>query len=243
MRKKIFSLITIIGLATIITLTGCGKKEENNTNVEKEENKPTVSLINEDKNIVYTVKEDSGYKIPKINLTYDKVKELNKEILAYGEQKIADMTVEGKVETGGTLDYKYYENDNILSIVYEYESPFAAMPDKYKVWNIDKYTGETITNEQILAKKGFEADEFEEKFIQKCKEKYEEFGKEAKEAASQTEELAKFYDTQLEKTVSKENNNVNCSMYLGADNEIYMIAKIYSLAAADYYEQIITVEK
>lgn len=242
MKKKIFSLITIIGLATMITLTGCGKKEENNTNVEKEENKPTVSLINEDKNIVYTVKEESGYKIPKINLTYDKVKELNKEILADGEQKIEDTKIEGKITEGGTLEYKYYENDNILSIVYEYRAPHVANSDIYKVWNVDKYTGETITNEQILAKKGMKTEEFEEKFIEKCKEKYEELGQGFKENA-QTEEMSELYDTQLEKTISKENNNVNCDMYLGADNEIYMIAKIYSLAAADYYEQIITVEK
>ncbi len=236
MKKKKILVITAISLATIVTLTGCGKKNENKQE-EQKENKPIVSLINEEKNIVYTVKEQSGYKIPKINLTYDNVKELNKEILSYGEQKITDMTVDGKIQTDGKLEYKYYENDNILSIVYEHESPFAAVSDKYKVWNIDKYTGETITNEQILAKKGIKAEELEESLIQKCKEKYEELGISAKE----NEEMLEVYNSQLEKTVSKENNNLNNFMYLGADNEIYVIAKIYSLAGADYYEHIIKV--
>ena len=147
------------------------------------------------------------------------------------------MTVDGKIQTDGKLEYKYYENDNILSIVYEHESPFAAVSDKYKVWNIDKYTGETITNEQILAKKGIKAEELEESLIQKCKEKYEELGISAKE----NEEMLEVYNSQLEKTVSKENNNLNNFMYLGADNEIYVIAKIYSLAGTDYYEHIIKV--
>ncbi len=236
MKKKKILVITAISLATIVTLTGCGKKNENKQE-EQKENKPIVSLINEEKNIVYTVKEQSGYKIPKINLTYDNVKELNKEILSYGEQKITDMTVDGKIQTDGKLEYKYYENDNILSIVYEHESPFAAVSDKYKVWNIDKYTGETITNEQILAKKGIKAEELEESLIQKCKEKYEELGISAKE----NEEMLEVYNSQLEKTVSKENNNLNNFMYLGADNEIYVIAKIYSLAGTDYYEHIIKV--
>lgn len=236
MKKKKILVITAISLATIVTLTGCGKKNENKQE-EQKENKPIVSLINEEKNIVYTVKEQSGYKIPKINLTYDNVKELNKEILSYGEQKITDMTVDGKIQTDGKLEYKYYENDNILSIVYEHESPFAAVSDKYKVWNIDKYTGETITNEQILAKKRIKAEELEESLIQKCKEKYEELGISAKE----NEEMLEVYNSQLEKTVSKENNNLNNFMYLGADNEIYVIAKIYSLAGTDYYEHIIKV--
>ena len=77
MKKKKILVITAISLATIVTLTGCGKKNENKQE-EQKENKPIVSLINEEKNIVYTVKEQSGYKIPKINLTYDNVKELNK---------------------------------------------------------------------------------------------------------------------------------------------------------------------
>lgn len=242
MKNKILCVIVMLVLATIlVTLTGCGKKEENNIPVAEEEKKE-VKLINEQKNIVYTVKEKEGYKIPKINLSYDNIKEINKEISTFGEEFLAGVTIDGKITAGGKLQYSYYENDNILSLVYEYESPSAAMPDSYKVWNVDKYTGELITNEQILDKKGMQIEEFEEKFIEKCKEKYEELGKDFKETA-QTEEMSALYDTQFEKTCSKENNNLNNFMYLGENNEIYMVAKIYSLAAADYYEHIIEVKK
>ena len=54
MKKKKILVITAISLATIVTLTGCGKKNENKQE-EQKENKPIVSLINEEKNIVYTV--------------------------------------------------------------------------------------------------------------------------------------------------------------------------------------------
>ena len=204
MKSKILRIIVMMILATmLVTLTGCGKKEENNTPAVQEEKKE-AKLINDQKNIVYTVKEKEGYKIPKINLAYDNIKEINKEISAFGEEFLTGATSEGKIQTGGKLLYSYYENDNILSLVYEYESPFAATPDKYKVWNVDKYTGETITNEQILAKKGITAEEFQTKYTEQCKLKYEELYSQAKEPAGET-----FYNEQYEKTISTENNNTN----------------------------------
>lgn len=238
MKRKILYVIAIIMLgAMLLVFTGCGKKEENNNQAVQEEEKKEVKRINDKKNIVYTVKEESGYKIPKINLAYDNIKEVNKEILEFGEKFLADITVKDKIEEGGKLEYQYYENDNILSIVYEYESPFAANSDKYKVWNVDKYTGEIITNEQILAKKGIKTEDFQAKYTEQCKAKYEEMNINAKET------MPDLYNEQYEKTVSTENNNVSNHMYLGEDNEINMITKIYSPAAADYYEHIVTVKK
>lgn len=238
MKKKIFyTMITIIGLAIgLLILTGCGKKQENNQKTEQEENNQKVSLINEDKNIVYTVKEKSGYKIPKINLIYDNAKALNKEILAYGEQCIEEMTDEGKILEGGVLNYKYYENDNILSVIYEYGTPNAA--NTYKVWNIDKYTGEMITNEQIIAKKDINQEEFKVTYKEKIGLYFEELYKEAKESVGE-----EFYNEQYEKTIADENIDINNPMYLNENNEVCMISKIYSLETADYYEYIVTVEK
>lgn len=239
MKSKIFNVIAIMILTIIslVMLTGCGKKEENNNQATQVAEKKEVKLINNQKNIVYTVKEESGYKIPKINLAYDNIKELNKEILAFGEEFIAGATLDNKIVTGGRLEYTYYENDNILSLVYEYENPFAAMPDKYRIWNVDKYTGEILTNEQILAKKGINVADFQTKYTEQCKLKYEEMCNQAKESAGD------LYTQQYEKTLSTENNNTNNKMFLDENNEINMIAKIYSLAAADYYEHIVTVKK
>ncbi len=239
MRKKKFYVITIVMVLMVLTtLTGCGKKKENEADIQQEENKPEVSLINEDKNIVYTVKEKSGYKIPKINLTYDNVKVLNKELLAYGEQRIEEMTNDGKIAEGGVLSYKYYENDNIISIVYEYESPITENSDKYKVWNIDKYTGEVITNDQILNKKAINLEEFKELYKEKIGLYFEEVYKETKDSVEET-----LYKEQYEKTIADENIDINNLMYLNENNEICMVSKVHSLTEADYYEHIIVVKK
>lgn len=240
MKSKVFYVIVIMILGVIlVTLTGCGKKEEQKAEVTQTAEKKEVKLTIADKKIVYTAKNEKGYKIPKINLAYDNIKEVNKEISEYGEQCLAAMKLTGnEVEEGGTLDYTYYENDNILSIVYEHESPFAANPDKYKVWNVDKYTGEVITNEQILAKKNIDAEDFKAEYKEKMGLYFEEIHKEAKESAGET-----FYNSQYEKTIDDTNADINNPMYLNENNEICMVSKIYSLAAADYYEHLVNIEK
>lgn len=234
MKKKILGIAVIAMLVTtLFVLTGCGKKKEENQPAQ-EETKKEVKLIEESKNLVYIVKAVGKYTIPKINLAYDNIKELNKEILAYGEGRLNEMTQDGKTTEGGKLGFKHYENDDILSVVYEYESPVGAVLDKYRVWNVDKYTGEVVANEQILEKCKMPVEEFQSKYKEQQKLKYEEINKGAEES--------QMYNEQYEKTISEENNNINNAMYLNENGEICVITKIYSLAGADYSEYIVTIQ-
>ena len=89
--------------------------------------------------------EDKEIEIPQINLNYNIIKVLNDKIIKY--------TKDGAREY---FETQYYINDGIISLVLTYYT--EGDPYDIFVYNIDTYTGNILTNEELLYRKGITDD-------------------------------------------------------------------------------------
>lgn len=197
-----------------------------------------------------------SYKIPKININSSEVDEINKEI----NDKIISQAKEGiqfleKNEGGGLyrVDYSYYINNNVLSIVInlEYDSDIVD----YYVYNINITTGAKVTNEEILKIKKMTDNQFSEKlssatkieFINKygSKDAYMNDLKnsDAFNEESELKEQESIYVTQYNKNISTSNCKIdNNKIYLSDNQNLNVVTTIYSLAGAEEYEHILNLD-
>ena len=173
--KKIFLIVSIIA---VLFLVGCDKNNNDNVNdgnvsgeiIQTENTKP-AKKIDKDKDVVYdafvqdipegTIIMESPleegapflWKIPYINIDSKEVEEINNKMSTYIEDA-------KKIEDVSDAEYPtYYStiNDNILTVVlgtrptpriqFEGEACFAVVNE---VYNIDIYTGELLSGEEVL---------------------------------------------------------------------------------------------
>lgn len=197
-----------------------------------------------------------SYKIPKININSSEVDEINKEI----NDKIISQAKEciqflEKNEGGGLyrVDYSYYINNNVLSIVInlEYDSDIVD----YYVYNINITTGAKVTNEEILKIKKMTDNQFSEKLSSAAKIKFiNKYGSkdaymndlknsDAFNEESELKEQESIYVTQYNKTISTSNCKIdNNKIYLSDNQNLNVVTTIYSLAGADEYEHILNLD-
>ncbi len=184
-------IIILLVIALVVMYCHYNKKESITTNnssiasaqenttkvVAEEKDKPeetstkensAIQKIDNSKELVYTIKikvkgyndsgniEDKEIEIPQINLNYDNIKELNNKIQQYTK----DWSM-------GGIESNYYINDEIISLVLTYRT--EGDPYNIFVYNIDAYTGNILTNEELLYKKNI-TDNLEEK-IRKAEDK------------------------------------------------------------------------
>lgn len=205
-----------------------------------------VNKVYEDKDIVYSsytgeidnpISEGEKVSInkPYINIKSSEIEEINKEIDRY-----YDFMSEG----GGPVadqDYKFYLNDNILSVVIIMYTPSPTI--SYKVYNIDIYEGKELSNLDILRKKNITKTDFIEKLKDVCSKKFikiygtrEEW---IKTQDGNQEENYHLFDEQYKNTIANKNCTINTMMFLGDKGKLNVIPLIYSLAGADYYYYIV----
>ena len=65
-------------------------------------------------------------------------------------------------------DYAAYLNNNVVSVVFEYEQPNDCI--YYLVYNFDATTGDEVTNAQLLAIRGISQADFEARLVELCKD-------------------------------------------------------------------------
>lgn len=157
--------IVIILLVIIIVLVSYGifsnKNEKVNIYEEEEKSIEVFGKVDDGKEEVYdekinytldfdSVKFEINSVMPVINIKSDKIKLINDEIKKYYESvKLNEEMYE--------LSYNKYEYDNILSVVI---SKIEKRSDNIKnisnvlVYNIDKESGELVSNREIINKKG-----------------------------------------------------------------------------------------
>ena len=109
-------------------------------------------LINDDsKEIVYSNIDElhNGVvrRIPAVNIKSTYADEINKEI----KDAIKEGYLDGQVKDSAleyAVDYQYYINDEIVSLKFSWQTEGEGTFSK--IYNIKKYTGEKVTNEEIL---------------------------------------------------------------------------------------------
>ncbi len=190
-----------------------------------------------------------SYKIPKININSSDVTKINNEIndkITSEAKKLVSEINNGSSPWIYKIFYNYYINDNILSIIIESDYDSNSTKANF-VYNIDKNTGKSISNEEIMKKKNMTKEQFSKqlqisagnKFI----EKYGDVNEWLKTSDGSKEEQKKEYQSAYNKTTSSSNCSVdNQNIYLDANGKINVIAKIYSLAGADYYYHIVNIQ-
>lgn len=240
MKNKILSLLLICTLASLsVMLTGCGEKQENNIqeelNANEENNK--IAKIDESKEIVYSVYKENFKSsldetvttdIPAFNINTEEIKNLNAEILNKYKPDEADMTIPN-------TSYKYYENDNIISVIIDRTTTETSY-DEYNVYNVDKSTGKQLSKDEVISNKNLEKENYEETILSQmekiCSESYKD--------VTGADEFIKEANS---KTTSKD----NCSLektkpYIGENGVLHYVIDIYSIAGAEKYEHIINYE-
>lgn len=202
-----------------------------------------------------TYDEVFSYKIPKININSDEVdrinKEINDKIISQAKECVTSLE---KNESVGLykVNYLYYINNNILSIVInlDYDSDVVG----YYVYNINTTTGAKVTNEEILKIKKMTDTQFSEKLSSAAKIKFiNKYGSKDtymdnlkySEALEESElkRHESMYTTQYNQTISISNCKIdNNKIYLSDNQNLNVVAKIYSLAGADEYEHILNLD-
>lgn len=209
---------------------------ENNIEIEQEESIiGQIKIPNESTIYTYyeTIKKGPNFKIPKINIDSNDARKINDEIeeMVENAQQYVEDYNKNNIEGGGPsyIDYHYYINNDILSVVIEYSSGYDFM--EYKVYNINVKTGKEYTNEDILKVKNISIDKFEERLSNTLGEQLKEEYKDI-----ENEELKEQYKEIYNKTVSKENCSINNNqLFLDDENDISVVAKEYSIAGAGRY--------
>jgi len=127
-----------------------------------------------------------------------------------------------------TLYYDVSKNGPILSILIA--QLYDGNASYYTPYRLDLSTGEAIGGAELLAYLGLNSDDLAAAELQIMGDEFEyQYGPES------MGELADIYAEQYEMTVSPNNAELN-RLWLDSEGELNFVAKIYSLAGAEFYE-------
>ena len=245
--KGIITLVIILGILVAL-LTGYIVYDK----ILKEDDQ--VKKNDEIKDIVYSSfnKEtsDYSYNIPTINIDSTDVEKINAEINKDYKEEVEKQINNGEIVVY-EVDYNYYVNSNVLSLVITGKLPSDI--ENYQVFNVDIYTGKSITNDELLNYKNISSTEFLSKLPDIYKNKYidlhgtkESYINGLKNApAGWTEEEIKShekrYTNQLNNTLDSENYSIGTPIFINSNNKLNIVATIYSLAGATAYDYILDI--
>lgn len=198
-----------------------------------------INKIDESKEIVYTAVEknvgDYKFEIPAINVNTDEIINLNKEILDNGNKLIEGTQNMSESGDGYSFEYKYYLNNNIVSLVTIEHYPYNGY-ETHEVYNYDIYTGEKIEKEELMSIASMTEDDV-------IKASKKEFGNYFKKMFKSTgAESTEYYTQAYNDTIASKNCGTDNPMFLGENGNLSVIATIYTMAGSGQYEYIINLQ-
>lgn len=167
------------------------------------------------------------YRIPKINLNYKNIINVNEEIFNK-YYAIANEQVSFEV------DYEWMVNKEVLSLIVH--DSWDGGNIQYTVYNLSILTGEGITDSEIIAMKMTESEYLTNTKKALCSTFWNKYNNVISQ--NQNDTLLSFANEQLQKTIAKENIK-ECVPYLGKNGNLYIRGRIFALAGADSYEHLI----
>ena len=177
------------------------------------------------------------WRVPKIMLSGDNVESINDEIWETLFAGAVSQNHEG-IQQGDTfvaydvIDYTWAVNGNILSLVTTINSSTMSWTD-YDVYNVDVTTGSKLSRDTLLNTYGYSLDEYYKLAEQVLGSKFWS-GWDRDNENFQNNSFVSWFNDALQKTISQENIDQSFP-YINSKGELCIIAKIYSLAGADYY--------
>lgn len=176
------------------------------------------------------------FNIPQINLSGDAVANINAEIWAtLYDGIVVDVSEwwnQEHYEGSESITYNWYLNNDILSLVIESHPVDWAWTDYY-VYNIDITTGKELSSEALFEDYGISVTEYKGLAEQVLGSKFWSAWDRTNENF-QNNNFISWFNEALQKTISQENIDQTFP-YINDKGELCMIAKVYSLAGADYY--------
>ncbi len=211
---------------------------ENEVSVEEDK----IKLKDENEDIVYDYynKKIAGneYKIPAINLDYDGIDEINDEIADLVEDDLKRIENVTELPEGSIAktDYRWFQNKNILSLVFLVEGYHV---NEYYVYNLDVYTGEEIDDEEILEAEKIDTDDF----ASMCSEAVEDYYDNYLYSKEIAESAGSVYTQAKSESIDEDNFKLSkTNMFLDANGNVNIIAEITTIAGAGYNNFIINIE-
>lgn len=177
------------------------------------------------------------WRIPEIMLSGDDIESINNEIWETLFTGAVSQNHEG-IQQGGTfvaydvIDYTWAVNGNILSLVTTTNASTMSWTDYY-VYNVDITTGRSLSRDTLLNTYGYSYDEYNKLAEQVLGSKFWSAWDRNNENF-QNDDFISWFNEALQKTISQENIDQSFP-YINDKGELCIIAKVYSLAGADYY--------
>lgn len=246
--KKTVSLLLLLALA--LSLCACGEVSP----APAESSQPLDPPDHADseapqlpEDIVVTAFEKSGdytdslgneyhysYRIPAINAEPEEARRLNEliytQLMSVVDEELKSMD-DGLSLVSVNVDYRYYVNDGIVSILCTSDSPNDF--NNYLVCNYDAGNGREFTRADFLAREGLTEEELVSLACAACEQTFTEaFGSFPHDS---------FYEEQYARTLDPSTYGDDLMLYYGEDGTLSMVAPIFSLAGASFYYQEIAV--
>ena len=189
------------------------------------------------KDIVYTLytsKSTNNHetKIPRLNINSIYADRINEEIntLMLRDYEIDDKEIKCK-EYCSQITYIYYLNNNILSLLVKDDSAESPNAHVYHTYNIDIYTGEEITNKELVKLKKIKEEDFSLKLSNIIKKAYP-FDKYYDGKNNYPEEKA--YAMQVyNRIVDLKNCSIDNKMFLNDKGQLLVIVGIHYYAGGE----------
>ena len=231
--KKITYIISVVMLVFLLSACGGNEEQSETLNYSSENLKYSsefFSMAGE-----YTDEFGNFYRysyaVPEFNIDSDDARVLNERIKEkfYTSCEMEMDSIENELSlTLFEVSYEEHMSGDILSFLIKavYEADYIS----YGAYSINVKTGEMVDVLDFLAMSGLSKEKFLEEIKKAAENKYMEiYGN-----PGGNDYLMSAY----EYTVSDDAVNMNVPMYIRENGNIFMVAKIGSVAGAAYYEHI-----
>jgi len=180
----------------------------------------------------------ANYCIPKINLPGKIVESVNSEIYntlyPISENSIQEISKYGYPSTSAGISYRWSVNEDVLSLVICNDSyPDSSGGYEYMVYNISITNNTLLSKDEVISNIGLSKTEYIEMVKLNLGSRYwMSWSRESENFDNPS--FAEFFNSQLKSTISQTNIDESYP-YIDEEGNLCIIAKIYSLASADYY--------
>jgi len=206
-------------------------------------NSKIVKKLDDSKEIVYTsyykkLQDNDGtiieYNIPTINIDSEDAKNSNKninELQKIAEKYYAEYEESNYVGPLSNIEYVYYLNSNILSVLIKWGFPSS---DQYKLFNIDIYTGDKVSSSEILKHKNKNENDFLKELQEYYKKTYP-FKDFADKLEGLSEDEKNVYIDGYNYILNRISSEIdNIDMYLNEDGKMVVILPIAPTAGDNF---------
>lgn len=174
--------------------------------------------------------ESYSYSIPAFNVDSADAALLNSQIASDCDvyvQEMLDNEAQKASLSVYSLDYEAWLNGEIASILVTAKRAESDIVE-YHTYNLNVVTGAKATGADLIAALGLDEDSFTAAAQQAASDQFE--------ALYGGMESDEFYKEQYDKTMSADAFGLTMPMYLDGSGRLCVIARIYALAGAAYYD-------